>query len=294
MEGLSVITSIERPIELSGAQLYSFNPVSSSEKLSLLEMLMSQDKLSEVLQSFAAWISKHLPICHLSYRWMEQKLEAFHSCHGDYEQTFPLRDQNMQLLGELTYELTEQLDTKQFRILQQLHQILIKPLRLFLRMEEMDQLCRMDHLSGIGNRAYFDEAIHIAIEQNIRNPTGLTLMLLDLDNFKQINDRYGHPVGDQVLQMFSTLLTKIIRGTDMAFRLGGDEFAILFQPADEFTATCVQRRLEDRLKNHLGLQEWNVASSIGFSKWHYGLNAKTLYFNADRELYLHKASKKRV
>lgn len=292
MEGLSVITSIERPVDLGIAQFHSFNPVSSSEKLSLLETLMSQNKLSEVLQSFASWISKHLPVCRLSYIWMEKKLEAYHFCRGTYEENFPLRDQDMQLLGELKYELTEQLSSQQFRMLQQVHQVLIKPLRLFLRMEEMDLQCRMDHLTGIGNRAYFDEAMNIAIEQNVRNKNGLTLILIDLDKFKAINDRHGHPVGDHVLQMFARVLTSVIRGTDMAFRLGGDEFAIICQPADEHTAPCVQSRLEIALREHQGLQEWNTECSLGFANWQSGLNAKTLYFKADQALYRHKAEKK--
>ena len=76
-------------------------------------------------------------------------------------------------------------------------------------MEEMDQQCRMDHLTGVGNRAHFDEAMQLSIEEQ-SSINGLTLMLVDLDNFKQINDNHGHPTGDHVLKMFADLLTMCV------------------------------------------------------------------------------------
>lgn len=294
MEGLSVASLFEPTLELGVTQFNSFNPVSTSERLSLLETLMSQEKLSDLLQSFAAWLSRHLPVCRMSYVWMEQRIEAFNQRHGNYRQSFPLHDLKMQLLGEIDYELSERLSAHQQRMLQQLHQILIKPLKLFLRMEEMDQMCRMDHLTGVGNRAYFDEAMDIAIEQNTRQPNGLTLMLLDLDKFKQINDCYGHPVGDAVLKMFADVMSKSVRGTDMVFRLGGDEFAILFQPADDQTATCVYDRIKTSLANHKGLSQWNTECSIGFMNWEKGMSSKTLYLLADQNLYKNKQLNKEI
>ena len=292
MEGLSLASLYETPVELGVAQFNSFHPVSATEKLSLLETLMSQEKLPDLLQSFATWISKHLPVCRMSYIWMEQRIDAFHQTQGKYHQSFPLHDLKMQLLGEIDYELTERLSAHQHRMLQQLHQLLIKPLKLFLRMEEMDQMCRMDHLTGVGNRAYFDEAVDIAIEQNTRQPNGLTLMLFDLDNFKQINDCYGHPVGDAVLKMFADVLSKSVRGTDMVFRLGGDEFAILFQPADDQTVNCVTKRINNALSHHKGLTQWNTACSLGYMNWERGMSAKTLYLLSDQNLYKHKLSRK--
>jgi len=288
MEGLSVVSTFDHVPDLHFPRLSGFSPISSSDKLALLETLMTQEKLADLLQSFATWTSQHLPVCRMAYIWMEQRFEVLNMGRGAYKQHFSLLDPKMQLLGQVDYELTGKLNPHQHRLLQQLHQLLINPLRLFLKMEEMDQQCRMDHLTGIGNRAHFDESLQLSIEQNNRQPNGLTLMLVDLDHFKQINDTYGHPVGDSVLKMFAELLTDVIRGTDMAFRLGGDEFALMFQPADQFTAQRVILRLQKRLAKHPELKRWNTACSIGHVDWEKGMSAKELYHLADEQMYHNK------
>jgi diguanylate cyclase len=288
MEGLSVLSTYDHAPDLHFTRVSGFSPISSSDKLALLETMMSQEKLADLLQSFATWTSQHLPVCRMAYIWMEQRFEVLNIGRGAYKQHFSLLDPKMQLLGQVDYELTGKLNPHQHRLLQQLHQLLINPLRLFLKMEEMDHQCRMDHLTGIGNRAHFDESLQLSIEQNNRQPNGLTLMLVDLDHFKQINDTYGHPVGDSVLKLFAEVLSKVVRCTDMVFRLGGDEFALMFQPADEFTAQRVVQRLQKRLTQHPELKRWNTACSIGYVNWDKGMNAKDLYHLADEQLYHNK------
>ena len=288
MEGLSVVATYDHAPDLHFARVSGFSPISSSDKLALLETLMTQEKLADLLQSFATWTSQHLPVCRMAYIWMEQRFEILNLGRGAYKQHFSLLDPKMQLLGQVDYELTGKLNPHQYRLLQQLHQLLINPLRLFLKMEEMDQQCRMDHLTGVGNRAHFDEAMQLSIEQNSRQPNGLTLMLVDLDNFKQINDTHGHPTGDRVLKVFAELLTDVVRGTDMVFRLGGDEFALMFQPADEFTALRVMVRLQKRLALHPELKQLNVGCSLGYTNWTSGMSAKEIYHQADEQLYHNK------
>lgn len=288
MVEISAATVMDISSDRHFARVSGFSPVSSAEKLSLLEILMNQDGLPQLLQSFAAWISQHLPVCHLTYAWMERRIEILNIERGAYKQHSPLIDSKMHLLGYLDYELTEKLNPHQQRLMQQVHQILINPLRLFLKMEEMDQQCRIDHLTGVGNRAYFDEALQLSIEQNLRQPNGLSLMLVDLDKFKQINDTYGHPVGDSVLKLFAELLVNVIRSTDSVFRLGGDEFAIMFQPSDEFTAIRVMLRLQKRLAQHSELKRWMTSCSIGYTSWEKGMSAKDLYHLADEQLYHNK------
>jgi len=100
---------------------------------------------------------------------------------------FELRGQHGQLLGHLHYELEHSLSGSQQRVLMQYHQLLCLLLPLYLRLETLDQLVRLDHLTGLGNRSYFDEAIGRAIEQHSREPHGLVLVLLDLDGSGGMN-----------------------------------------------------------------------------------------------------------
>jgi len=191
----------------------------------------------------------------------------------------------------MTYTLSEKMNQTQYRLLLQANELLCIPLRMMLKMEELDKQVRLDHLTAIGNRAYFDEELHLAIAQNNRQFKGLTLMLIDLDKFKQINDTHGHPIGDTVLKMFAVLLSSVVRKTDKVFRLGGDEFALLLQPAGNDTAELVLKRLEVNLDKHEELKSWNTAYSIGHVDWQIGMNDKELYQKADEQLYQNKMQK---
>ncbi|BCM76715.1 GGDEF domain-containing protein [Aeromonas caviae] len=201
---------------------------------------------------------------------------------------FELRGRHEQLLGQLHYELEHPLSDGQRRLLEQYHQLFSLPLPLYLRLDRLEQQVRLDHLTGLGNRAYFDEAIGRAVEQHSREPHGLVLVLLDLDRFKQVNDTWGHPVGDLVLSRFAQLLQGCIRGTDQAFRLGGDEFALLLQPADPEAWRPVWLRLQHVLHSHKELSAFSVGCSLGAASWQSGMDVQRLYETADTHLYARK------
>ena len=285
METLQLIGGFARANELSLSQYQARNGLPNRDKLELLENLMAQEKLADLLQTFAAWVANQLPVCRLAYHFMTRRMKLLDSMKRGHKLSFTLQDARHQYLGQLDYELGDELDTQQKRLLQHLHQLLAQPLRLFLRMDQMDVQSRLDHLTGIGNRAFFDESLQRAIEQNLRSPNGLTLALLDLDHFKQINDTHGHPVGDKVLQECSAILGRSIRRTDMAFRLGGDEFALLLQPADDGAAGRVEARIGYHQAHNSELTPLHVGSSLGFAHWHKGISASELYQHADRHLY---------
>ena len=86
---------------------------------------------------------------------------------------------------------------------------------------------RTDALTGLKNRRSFDEELHRQFAQRQRQGTVFSLLLIDLDHFKQVNDTHGHPAGDSVLQTVSQLLTKTLREMDLVYRYGGDEFAVI-------------------------------------------------------------------
>jgi diguanylate cyclase (GGDEF)-like protein len=147
-----------------------------------------------------------------------------------------------------------------------------------------------DHLTNIGNRAYYEATIHNAIEQNNRTHQGLSLIILDINNFKPINDTYGHLKGDDVLKAFSQVLTKSVRTSDMIFRIGGDEFAIILAPAESCSIIKVHQRLLREIEHNPLLNEVGFSTSIGCSHWEIGMNASKMFEQADQQLYLHKAS----
>src|ERR1700730_16764023 len=101
-----------------------------------------------------------------------------------------------------------------------------------------------DPLTGLYNRRLFGEAFEKELNRTRRYGTQLGLVILDLHRFKEVNDKYGHPRGDEVLRAAATTLKKALRTSDSAFRIGGDEFALLLPQTDADQSLALSRRIE--------------------------------------------------
>jgi diguanylate cyclase (GGDEF)-like protein len=119
-------------------------------------------------------------------------------------------------------------------------------LPIVMEYEELRKLqinATTDPLTSLYNRRFFDDYFEKEINRSIRYSHRLALVVLDLHRFKEVNDRYGHPQGDILLQMAATTLRKSMRTSDYAFRIGGDEFALLLPQSDPEQAAALTRRL---------------------------------------------------
>ena len=147
---------------------------------------------------------------------------------------------------------------------------------------------RHDILTGLANRRLFHDRLEEAIARSMRNRKSAALVFIDIDNFKPINDQYGHPVGDQLLQKLSSAIRSIVRRNDTAARLGGDEFAVI---AEQVTCLndvqVVIKKLLDMLSAPIvinGLQ-LSVSASIGAVEINAHSNPEVLYHLADEAMY---------
>jgi diguanylate cyclase (GGDEF)-like protein len=125
------------------------------------------------------------------------------------------------------------------------------------------ELANHDRLTGLVSRNAFRD--HISVEKHRYARTGkpLTLVYLDCDDFKKINDSFGHLTGDQVLKTVSDVMRSNTRGYDVVARMGGDEFAILLPETSAESARCVVERLHSELSEAMQSREWQVTFSIG-------------------------------
>ncbi len=169
-------------------------------------------------------------------------------------------------------------------------------IRVALRMQALVQMlaqrAQIDGLTGLCNRASFDTRWHQEHERAIRAGTPLSLAMFDLDEFKSINDTYGHPSGDAVLVGLAQLISRTVRVSDVACRYGGEEFAIIFPDTTPAEAHAICERLRRACEQivwpkHPGRP---VTLSIGIAGTlaPAGLHQQVWIETADRNLYVAK------
>jgi len=115
-------------------------------------------------------------------------------------------------------------------------------------MQHLTRLAYTDYLTGLRARGYFEQALEQEVRRTLRKSGSCGLLLVDLDNFKNINDRYGHRAGDEVLRQFARVLTRDMREIDTVARFGGDEFSIILPDIDEAGARFVATRVRDAVR----------------------------------------------
>ncbi|RYV02181.1 deoxycytidylate deaminase [Shewanella sp. OPT22] len=189
---------------------------------------------------------------------------------------------------EIHYRFSDKLTSSQATLLQKIEELLVQPLDNAIRYSDMSKQAMFDSLTNLGNRRYFQQMLEANIARVKRGSDQLSLIVLDLDNFKQLNDKFGHQLGDTILTEFGQLLRNSIRNADQAFRVGGDEFAILVH-GDEGSAKTLCQRVILQLPHNPLLSQFNVMTSIGIAEFTEDLNAKSIYELADKAMYSAKA-----
>jgi two-component system cell cycle response regulator len=151
-----------------------------------------------------------------------------------------------------------------------------------------------DYLTGLYNRRHFKTVLDIEIDRWRRYQTPLSLMILDIDFFKQVNDNYGHEAGDQLLDIISTIMTETLRSSDTVARWGGDEFVILLPHTALEFACLLAERIRNEVSKHpltYGKAQISVTISIGVAIMNDNIfNGDELIVKADLALYKGKES----
>ncbi|MGP7818830.1 diguanylate cyclase [Niallia sp. 01092] len=161
--------------------------------------------------------------------------------------------------------------------------------RILARSKQFEQMAFCDALTGIYNRRYFDNQLIIEMERNKRYPAPITLALIDIDHFKLINDIYGHPIGDQVLQRLAYLLKQNLRNSDLIARYGGEEFVVLLSNTTEEQATVLMNRILEKVRTfcfaEVNTETINITFSAGIAPLSQDLKGQEWIKRADTMLY---------
>ena len=166
------------------------------------------------------------------------------------------------------------------------------------RAEAFAQAAVIDPVSGLFNRRYFHERLEDELHRAQRHKTPVALMMIDIDDFKAVNDQFGHLAGDEVIRSVSDILRRSVRRFDLCSRFGGEEFAIVMPGSGPEHSAVVAERIRQRIEEFRleepALSTLRVTVSIGLSV-SYELSPRELIERADRALYAAKrAGKNRV
>jgi diguanylate cyclase (GGDEF)-like protein len=154
-------------------------------------------------------------------------------------------------------------------------------------------MSRFDPLTGLANRRHFREMVDLEIARARRYRRPFTLVFMDLDNFKAVNDRNGHAAGDELLRSVADAIVLGTREIDTPGRLGGDEFGVLLPETGYEAAAAVQAVIEDRISTEMRQQGCPVTVSAGAVTYNDpALSAEEMIELADRKMYARKAENK--
>jgi two-component system cell cycle response regulator len=161
------------------------------------------------------------------------------------------------------------------------------------RLQVYKEYAYTDVLTEIPNRRFYYERLTQEVARTRRNSHNLTIALVDLDHFKELNDRSGHKAGDQVLKFFAQFLRANLRQEDVVCRLGGDEFALVLPDTDGGSARSLLERIRqklDRIELSIdGRMRCELSFSCGLASYESGLLSEDLIEEADHSLFTAKA-----
>lgn len=156
---------------------------------------------------------------------------------------------------------------------------------LELLKSDFERLAEVDPLTGVYNRRKFHDSLGRALAAASRHQHVFALLMIDIDHFKDINDRFGHQVGDEVLRILCNLIDSTIRSTDQLFRVGGEEFCLIAAVQDGEQSGALAEKVRQVVESNTFPEVGKVTISIGIAHFKEGDTQHNIYSRADEALY---------
>jgi diguanylate cyclase (GGDEF)-like protein len=266
-------------------------PVSLAQvRQQLSQQLQTSLEPQRILGIFFREVQQLVPLDALSYQHKASDLRLEFGLRGHHSVSYTLSHEG-EHLGELVFRRNQRFSEQELGNLESLLSALLYPVRNALLYRTATQSALRDPLTDTGNRIAMDQTLQREIEMSRRHLQPLSLLMLDIDHFKNINDSHGHSAGDDVLKAVAASIKGQLRNVDMVFRFGGEEFLILLSNTGREAAALVGERLRfaAQAKDFLAdgkLIELTV--SLGCSTLLPGESAESLLRRADSALYVAK------
>ena len=241
-----------------------------------------------ILGLFFREVQRLVPLDALHYRHEPSELRLELGQRGHHSVSYSLSHQG-EHLGELVFRRNQRFSEQEQANLEALLVPLLFPMRNALLYRAATQSALRDPLTGTGNRIAMDQTLEREIHMARRHQQPLSLLMLDIDHFKRVNDSHGHAAGDQILKAVATSIKNQLRNVDMVFRFGGEEFLILLSNTSREAAAMVGERLRyssQMADYQVEGKQIELTVSLGCSTLLPAESADSLLRRADSALYV--------
>ncbi len=259
-------------------------------RLQLSTLLQTTLEVEQLINLFHHHVSQQIPFDSICYRYdslnksVEIGRSSAHSCH--YELKTPQDN-----LGELVFTRNKRFAEDELQLLETLIGTLIFPIRNAILYQNAMHAALHDPLTGAGNRISLESSLAREIALSARGERPLSILAIDIDHFKSINDEYGHTAGDCVLKDVVRQFGSCCRGTDAIHRYGGEEFVVILHNTDESGAEISAERIRQSIEamtTTFNDNSINVTISIGIAVAQPKDTITSLFDRADKALYTAK------
>lgn len=275
----------------SSNRAHSLRPIGLAQLRQQLSLQLQTSLDTErILNLFFAAVQRLVPLDALAYQHPISDLRLELGERANHSAGYRLSHEG-EYLGELIFRRKLRFSEEELAQLESLLASLLFPLRNALLYRSAVQSALRDPLTNTGNRIAMDQILQREIDLARRNLQPLSLLMLDLDHFKRINDNHGHSVGDEVLKAVATTLKSQLRNVDMVFRYGGEEFLVLLSGTCREAAGMVGERLRHSVLELQCLAQGRpieLSISLGCATLLPGESAESLLHRADSALYVAK------
>lgn len=254
------------------------------------QQLQTSLEPERILAVFFREIQRLVPLDALQYRHQASDLRLEFGHRGHHSACYSLSHEG-EHLGELIFRRNQRLLEEELGQLESLLATLLYPMRNALLYRAATRSALLDPLTETGNRIAMDQTLQREIDMARRHLNPLSLLMLDIDHFKAINDTHGHAAGDNVLRAVAGAIKGQLRNVDMVFRFGGEEFLILLSNTGRDAAAMVGERLRQAAQTQdywADTTRVELTVSLGCSTLLAAESAESLLRRADSALYVAK------
>ncbi|GGX60718.1 GGDEF domain-containing protein [Saccharospirillum salsuginis] len=255
-------------------------------RLQVLTQLQTTLDVEQILRIFHAELQQLVPLAGCDYHLPGQSISLNLGDTGRHRCSYQL-SLNDEDYGEIAFTRNRRFQERELTLLESVMGLLIYPLRNALSYRRAIDTAMIDPLTGLSNRGAMAMTLNREIDRSRRHHQDMSILMIDIDHFKALNDRYGHLTGDDVLRQVARLMDGAIRGCDACFRFGGEEFLIVLSNSNLPLARLVAERLRQTVYNETRSPDPNnpITVSIGVAHYENEVDWPELVNRADQALY---------